>query len=343
MTMFDRAARRGGMRIRGSLALAPLTLVLGVAVTGGNALAQSRPGDAAAAWPERNVRVIIPYAPGGTADLLGRLIANTLQSTLKQAFVPENRAGGGGTIGSAFVAKAAPDGYTLVVSGIGSHVVAPVETKAYNPMTEFTHIALLGGPPTVLAVHPAVPANNVQQLIAWARQIKGGLSWGSPGQGMHGHLIGEFFGRSVGIDQTHISYKGAGPAVTDLLSGQIPVAFITFSSANQQIQAGKLRALAITTERRLPSLAEVPTFAELGYPTLTATTWFSISGPAGMAPAMVERINAEIRRGMKMPSAQKLIAQEGIETQDWDAATFTRFVRSEIERWSPLVKPADAK
>jgi tripartite-type tricarboxylate transporter receptor subunit TctC len=293
---------------------------------------------AVAEWPNRSVRIIVPYAPGGTSDKLGRLIAQHLQTVTKQSVVVENRAGAGGTIGSAQVAKAAPDGYNLVVSGVGSHVIAPVEMKVFNPMTDFTHIALLGGPPLVFVLNPSVPANNLKELIAYVQRSKDGLSWGSPGQGTHGHLVGELFMKRAELQQTHISYKGSSPALSDLVAGQIPAAFMTFTSANAFIKAGKLKAIAITATQRIAEYPTIPTFAELGYPELTSTTWFSLSGPAGMPAALVDKINAEVRRGLKTDAAVRELASEDIETHDWDAATFTRFVKTEIERYEPLVR-----
>lgn len=289
-------------------------------------------------WPSKAVRIVVPYAPGGSSDALGRMIAQQLQAQLKQTFIVENKAGGGGTVGSAQVAKLPPDGYNLVVSGIGSHVIAPVEAKTFNPLSDFTHIAMLGGPPLALVVHPSVPANTVPEFIAYARQLKNGLSWGSPGQGTHGHLVGELLAKQAQYAQTHISYKGAGPAVTDLLSGQIQAAVMTYSSANAFVKNGRLKALATTASRRLAEIPDVPTFAELGYPGLTSITWFALSGPPGMPPALVARINEEVRRGLKSEAAQKQLAFESMETQDWDVATFTRYVGSEIERWTPLVQ-----
>ena len=289
-------------------------------------------------WPSKPVRILVPYAPAGSSDTLGRMVAQQLQNSLKQSFIVENRGGGGGTIGSAAISKTAPDGYNLVVSGIGSHVIAPAQMNTFNPMTDFTHIALLGGPPLVMVVHPSVPVHTVQELVAYAKQLKDGLSWGSPGQGTHGHLTGELLAKQAQYPQTHINYKGAGPAVTDLLSGQIPAAVMTYSSANAHVKSGRLRALATTSTKRLAEIPTVPTFAEIGYPELTSITWFSLSGPPGMPAALVKKINEEVRRALKTEAAQKQLAFESMETQDLDAATFTRFVNSEIERWTPLVQ-----
>jgi tripartite-type tricarboxylate transporter receptor subunit TctC len=297
----------------------------------------------AAGWPNRPVRVVVPYAAGGSADTLGRLVAAHLSTVFGQPFVIDNRGGAGGTIGSHLVAKSAPDGYTLVVSGIGSHVIAPAETKAYNPVTDFTHIAMFGGPPTVLAIHPSLPANDLRELVTYSRQNRNGVSWGSPGGGTHAHLLGEMFWRAVGGYNTHISYKGAAPAIADLVAGQLPATFTTFTSANAHIQAGKIKALALTAEARLPDYPSLPTFAELGYPALTAMTWFSLSGPPGLPATIVEKLNAEVRRGLKTPNARKILAQEAIETRDWDAATFTAYLRSEVDRWQPLALAASRK
>ena len=292
-------------------------------------------------WPNKPVRIVVPYAPGGTSDTLGRLIAQHLQTVFKQPFVVDNKGGGGGVIGSQMVAKSAPDGYTLVVSGIGSHVIAPASNKSMDPLNDFTHIAYLGGPPLVLVVHPSLPVNSVKELIAYSQTLKEGLSWGSPGIGTHGHLVGELFAKRTNINQTHINYKGAAPAIADLIGNQIPATFTTYTSASAFIKSGKARALAVSASKRLPDQPNVPTFAELGYPELSSTTWFSLSGPAGMSPALAEKINAEVRRGLKTEAALKQLAKENIETQDWDIATFTRYMRSEIDRWSPLAKTVE--
>lgn len=289
-------------------------------------------------WPSQTVKLVVPYAAGGSSDTLGRLMAQYLQTALKQTFVVENRGGGGGMIGSKQVAQSSPNGYNLVISGIGSHVIAPVETKTIDPIADFTHIAMLGGPPAVLVVHPSVPANNLKEFIAYAQQVKDGLSWGSSGQGSHAHLIGELFARQAKFEQTHIGYKGGNPAMADLMGGQIPAAIVTYTSASGAIKSGKVKALALTSSKRLPASPEIPTFLELGFPELVATTWFSLSGPAGMPPDLVSRINAEVRKGLETEAMQRQFLLEGIEAPRWDAPTFQRFMRSEIDRWVPLVR-----
>ena len=292
-------------------------------------------------WPDRPIKLIVPFSPGGSTDTLGRLIGRHLTSALGQPVVIENRPGAGGMIGSQAVAKAPPDGYTLVISGIASHVIAPAAPGAlFDPMKDFTHIAMIGGPPVVLVVNAAVPVQDVKGFISYVSAKPEGINWASSGQGTHAHLIGETFRNAANLKMVHISYKGGGQAVVDLLGNQIPAAFIALPSANQHILSGKLRALATTASKRLPEHPNVPTFAELGYPQLTARTWFSLSGPAGMPKPLVDRINAEVRRGLQTPALKQQLALESIESDDFDAPTFTRFVQSEIERWTPLAKAA---
>ena len=294
-------------------------------------------------WPSKPIRLVVPYAPGGSSDTLGRAIGRHLSEAFKQGVVIENKAGAGGTIGSQLVAKAAPDGYTLVISGIGSHVIAPIESpNVFDPMKDFSHIALLGGPPLAMVVNAEQPIKDVKGFVAHVAANPQGLSWGSPGQGTHGHLTGELFRAATKLHMVHISYKGAGPAVADLVANQIPAAFMTLSSANAHVNSGKLRLLALSSPKRLPEYPEVPTFAELGYPALTGTTWFSLSGPPGMPATLVDKINAEVRRGLQTPAIRNQLAAESMETADYDAAAFTRFVAAEITRWTPAVRSLDA-
>ncbi len=298
---------------------------------------------AQADWPNRPIRLVVPYAPGGSSDTLGRMIAKQLQDSLKVSVVVENRAGAGGLIGSQQVSKAPPDGYTLLISGIGSHVIAPVEQPgSFDPMKDFTHIALLGGPPLALVVNAETPYKDFKTFLALAAANPKGVSWGSPGQGTHGHLTGELLRAAAKLNMVHIAYKGAGPAVQDLLAGQIPAACMTLSSANAHVDSGKLRLLAVSSSARVAAYPNTPTLAELGYPQLTGTTWFSLSGPPGMPQAVVDRLNAETRKGLASAAARQQMANESMETIDQDAAAFTRYVAAEIARWAPAAKAMSA-
>lgn len=327
-------AEPGEMRLSRRIAVLKLSLG-GLALFGAGAAA----AQTAKEWPQQAVRIVVPYSAGGSADTLGRMIADYLGTTLKQPFVIDNKGGAGGTLGSMAVAKAVPDGYILVLSGIGSHVIAPVQLNtSMNPMKDFTHLALLGGPPSALVINADLPVRDIKSFMAYVAASPKGLSWGSPGLGTHAQLIGELFAQSNKLNLVHIGYKGAGPAVMDLLGGQIQAGFMTLRSASTHIQSGRLRVLAVTSARRLKDYPDVPTFAELGYPKLTAVTWFSLSGPTGMPKSLATRINTEVRKGLHTPAIREQLAAEGIETQDLDVDAFNRFFRSEIEIWSPLAR-----
>ncbi len=320
------------------------SLVVTTALLGVTTSASAADEDART-WPQKQVRVIVPYSPGGSADTLGRAISHYLGGVFKQSFVVENRAGAGGIVGSQGVARAAPDGYTLVVSGIGSHVIAPLHNaSAFDPLKDFTHIAMLGGPPTALVVPVDSPVKTLDDFIQYAKSRPEGISWGSPGQGTHGALIGEAFRQAANLDMTHIGYKGAATAVVDLMANHLQAAFITLSSATAGLQSGKLRAIALTSAERLSDYSEVPTFKELGYPQLTGTTWFSLSGPAGMSPELVTRLNREVRAGLETSELQNELRKQNMETMDLDAEEFTNYMKTQIAHWGTYIEsPKPAK
>jgi tripartite-type tricarboxylate transporter receptor subunit TctC len=299
----------------------------------------------AEAWPTKPVRIIVPFAPGGTADTLGRLAAQKLSEAFKESFIVENRPGAGGSIASETVARAAPDGYTLVVSGVASHVVAPALPRGvpYDPVKDFSHIALFGGPPAVLVVHPGVPAKDLRELIKLLKSEPGKFSYGSPGNGTHGQLVAELFKQLAGVEMQHVPYKGGSAAMQDLVAGHVPIASNTLTSAAGHIHAGRARALAVSSATRLEEYAGVPTYAELGYQDLIATIWFSLSGPAKMPADIVERLNAEVRRGLGAADAQQRLKREAIEPGRLSPQEFTQFVEAEVKRWAPVVKASGAK
>ena len=290
-------------------------------------------------WPQRAVKVVVPYSAGGSSDALGRMVAEGLNEIFKQPFVIQNVGGAGGVIGSQQVARATPDGYTLVVSGVGSHVIAPaLNPKVFDPIKDFTHVAMLGGPPIALAVNQNVAVSNVKEFIELARKTPGGLSWGSPGLGTHGYLIGKAFENLTKTPMVQVAYKGASPAMVDLLSGAIPASFTTLSTASGHIMAGKVKALAVSSPSRLRQFPDVPTFKELGYPTLTGVTWFALSGPAGMPADVTKKLNEAVRKVMQSPKAQSMLEKLGMETFDMDVAQFNTYVKDEIKQWTPLVQ-----
>jgi tripartite-type tricarboxylate transporter receptor subunit TctC len=221
-------------------------------------------------------------------------------------------------------------------------VIAPAASKVpFDPLRDFTHVALFGGPPVVLVVGAAVPAQDLQAFVALAKAQP--LSYGSPGNGTQGHLIAELLKQVGGIQLTHVPYKGAALAVADVVAGHLPASSNTLATAGPQIRAGKLRALALTAPKRLAEYPDVPTFAELGYPQLVATTWFSLSGPAALPPEVVTRLNAEVRRALQSPELRERLRLDGAEPNDLDPAAFTEFVRAEIARWTPVVRASSAR
>jgi len=306
----------------------------------GLGLAQAAPEAHAQAWPSRPVKFIAPFAAGGTSDVLGRIAAEHLKAKLQQQFYVENRAGAGGLIGSHEVALAEPDGYTFVVSGIASHVIAPALSRnpPYDGLRDFTHVAYLGGPPVVLVVHPSLGARSFKDFIELARGAPEGLNYVSSGVGTHGFLFAEDMARREHLQLTHVPYKGSNPAMLDLVAGHVKIGAMAWSSAVEQIRAGNVLALGMSAETRLPGFPDVPTFRELGYPDLVAATWFGLSGPAKLSPAISHRLNAAIIDVMHAPDVQKQLAQDGVEIKYLSPEDFTRFVEAETARWAPLAK-----
>jgi tripartite-type tricarboxylate transporter receptor subunit TctC len=300
---------------------------------------------AAQPWPARPVKVIVPFAPGGSADTLGRIVAQKLGEQLKQSFVVENRPGAGGALGAELVSNAPPDGHTLLVSGIAPLVIAPhlPQGTPYDPMRDFTHVALFGGPPAILAVHPSVKAKDLREFVLLAKSKPGELSYGSPGNGTQGQLVAELFKQRAGIDIVHVPYKGGSAAVSDLIAGHVPSVSTTLTTAAPQIRAGKARGLAISAASRLAEFPEIPTFAEMGYQDLVATVWFSLSGPAGLPADIVERLNAEVNRALELPDVRERLKPEGIIPSRLTARDFSGFVADEVRKWGPVVRASGAK
>jgi tripartite-type tricarboxylate transporter receptor subunit TctC len=294
----------------------------------------------AADWPAKPVRIVSPFAPGGTSDTLARLLAEQLTEKLGQNFFVENRGGAGGLIGSAAVASAEPDGGTFLISSIGTHVTSPATSPnpAYDPLRLFTHIAYLGGPPNVIVVHPSLGVKTFKELLAAAKTGSGAVNYISPGPGTIGHLVPELLARKENLKFAHVTYKGAGQAMTDLVAGHVKMGSVTWSSALGQIRAGTVVPLAVSSARPMPEFPDVPTMKMLGYPDLVATTWFGFSGPAGVPKEIVSRLNAEIVDALGAPAIRQRLEAEGIETEKMSAEEFTAFVASEIAKWTPVAR-----
>jgi tripartite-type tricarboxylate transporter receptor subunit TctC len=294
----------------------------------------------AQAWPTRPVKFIAPFAAGGTSDTLGRIAAEHLRDQLHQQFYVENRVGAGGMIGSREVAAAEPDGYTFVVSGIASHVIAPAFSRnpPYDGLRDFSHVAYLGGPPVVLVVHPSLGVRSFKDFLDLARRTPEGINYVSSGVGTHGFLFAEDMARREHFKLTHVPYKGSNPAMLDLIAGHVKIGAMAWSSAVEQIRAGNVQALGVSSESRLAGFPDVPTFKELGYPDLVAATWFSLSGPAKLPPEISHRLNAAVIEVMQEPAVQKQLAQDSIEFKSLTPEDFTKFVQAETARWAPVAK-----
>jgi len=259
---------------------------------------------AAQNWPAKAVTLIIPFPPGGSTDIVGRIAAEGLAKELGQPFVIDNRGGAAGAIGAKAIADAAPDGYTLGLATVSTHVVNPVVRGAalgYDALKDFTYVSQIAAVPNVVSVHPSVPAKNMNEFVLYLKSNPGRLNFGTPGNGSLGHLTGETFKFAAGVDIVHVPYKGAGPALNDTLAGQVQVLFDNLPSSLPHIQAGRLRALAVASEKRVASLPEVPTFAEAGLPLLNDPSWFGLIGPARLPPAIVSRVGDALARAVRQP------------------------------------------
>ena len=291
-------------------------------------------------WPTRPVRVLAPFTAGGTADILGRLVAQKLSDSLGHNFVVENRPGGGGLIAAEVTAKAAPDGYNLVISGIGAFIITTAVTASapIDPIRDFTHIALIGGPPSVFVVTPAMPAKSLADLINIARKSPGAINYGSPAAASHSAMVTDLLQQAAGIKLTHIPYKGASQALNDLLGGHLPAAAMTLTAVAAQLDAKKVRALAISTPRRVPDYPDIATYGEQGFPDIIAYTWFALSGPANMPSAIVKKLNAEVVKALRQPDLKERLRREAVYTEPFTPEEFTAFFKREIDRWAPLAK-----
>ena len=295
-------------------------------------------------YPSKPIRMIVPFAPGGGTDILARIIGQQLADAWGQPVNVENRAGASGNLGTELVARSAPDGHTLVMA-INTHAVnASLYSKLpFDPVKDFTPVILVATTANILVVHPSVPANTVQELIALAKAQPGKLNYASGGSGTTSHLAAELFKTMAGVEMTHVPYKGGGAAYTDLISGQVQLYFVGIPGTVQYLKAGRLRALGVTTPRRSPAAPEVPTIAEAGLPGFSATTWWGILAPAGTPQPVIARIDQEVARILKMPEVRAKLDAQGFEPVASTPESFAAFMRSEVELWGKAVKASGAR
>ena len=299
----------------------------------------------AQSYPARPIRLIVPFPPGGGNDTVARAIAQEASPALGQSIVVDNRPGAGGIIGASEAARAPADGYTLFLGGVGSHAVNPnLHSKLpYDAVKDFAPITLVASAPSVLVVHPSVPVHTIAEFAAYARANPGKLNYASNGNGSSSHMAAVLYETNAGVKMTHVPYKGLGPALTDLMSGRIELMFNSIVAILPHIQAGKLRALGVTSKQRSSLLPDVPTIAESGWPQYEAGSWYGILAPAGTPPAIIDRLHREIVKSLKDPEVQKRLAGEGADVIGSTPQEFSAHIKSELGRMGQAIKAAGLK
>jgi len=300
--------------------------------------------DAAAGYPSKYVRFIVPYAPGGSSDILARTLGQKLGDALGQTFVVDNRPGAGSMIGTDIAAKATPDGYTIILSDM-PHTINPsmYARVPYDPVKDFSPITVIGVSPMFLFVNPSVPAQSVRDFIALAKAQPGKIAIASGGTGATTHLMAELLQSHAGIRLTHVPYKGAGPALSDVVAGQIPATFTTMATAAPYARSGRLRILAVTSAKRLPAFPEVPTFEESGVPGMIVEHWWGIMAPAGVPRPIIDRLRGEIIKAIASADVRERYAALAVEPRTNTPEEFRALLAADVKRWAKVIKDAGIK
>lgn len=316
--------------LRAGAALAPLSLLPSVLW--------------AQAWPTQPIRLVVTFPPGGSSDIVARLIGPLLGEKLGQPVVVENRPGAASTIGTALVANAPPDGHTLLMSNSVPLTIAPtlMEKPLYDPVRSFRHLVYIGDVPTVLVVHPSLPVTDFASFVAWAKAQKEPVAYGSGGAASVGHILGEVLGKAIGTRMMHVPYKGAGPMRTDLMGGQIKVAIDALPQNLAFRRSGQLRLLAVSSASRVRQAPDLPTFAELGYPSLVAENFVGVSAPAGIPDAAAGKLVKALGEVLAQPEIRAKLEAQGFELVQRTPEVFTAFIKEQAERWAPVVKASGA-
>ncbi|GKS93078.1 tripartite tricarboxylate transporter substrate binding protein [Acidovorax sp. SUPP2825] len=302
------------------------------------------PNAFAQAFPNKPITIIVPFAAGGTTDILARVIGQGLSAELGQSVVVDNRAGAGGNIGGQMAARAPADGYTLFMGTVGTHAInaALYKKMPFDPVKDFAPLTRVANVPNLLVANPNQPYKTVQELIAYAKANPGKVNFGSSGSGSSIHLSGELFKSMAKVDMQHVPYKGSAPAVTDLLGNQIGIMFDNMPSAIQHVRSGKLRPIAVTTAKRSPELPDVPTIAEAGVPGYEATSWFGMFAPAGTPAPIVAQLNKALVKVLSQPETKKKLADQGAEPVSETPEQFAAFIQAESAKWGKVVKESGA-
>lgn len=339
--MFGRASAGFANRRIGSAYRSPFTAFLLFAIVGWTSVAFAQP----TSYPTKPIRLVLPYPPGGGSDTIVRPLAQRLSAELGQQVVIDNRGGAGGAIGMEAAARAAADGYTLVLALTAQLAVnvSLYKKLPYDPIRDYAPITLLATGPYLLVVHPSLPVISLKDLIALARARPGAITYASSGNGSGGHLAAELLKTMTGANMLHIPYKGGGPALIDVLAGQVQVLFATYISSRGHIQAGRLRSLGVSTAKRPAALPDMPTIAEAGVPGYDSGVWYAMLAPAGTPPEVITRLNREIVRVLNQPDFHKLLVDQAIDPIGGTPEQLGDFIRSEIAKWAKVVKASGAK
>lgn len=318
--------------------------MLGIAACAAGAFAAGQ-GHAQQAYPTKPIRMICPFPPGGTTDVVARLVAQKLTEAWKEQVIVDNRAGAGGIIGTEMAAKAAADGYTVLLGSITTHAVNPALYKKLNfdPVKDFTPVTLVVSSPQLLAVHPSVAAKSVKDLIALAKAKPGQLNYGSAGVGTSPHLTFELFKSMAGIEAVHVPYKGTGPAITELVGGQVQMMITGVVALMPHVKSGKLRGLAVTSAKRVAALPDLPTVAESGVPKFDVSSWFGVFLPAGVPKPILTKMNGEIRRIVDIPDVRQKLVSQGADPETNTPEEFAAYVKSEMAKWGKVVRDTGAR
>lgn len=307
------------------------------------ALGLATTGVFAQAWPSKPVTLIVPFPAGGTTDILARPLAQKLSEKFGQQFIVDNRPGAGGTVGAGIVAKSAPDGHTILVGAVHHTIATSLYKKLpYDLEKDLAPVTVTAFVPNILIVNPEVKAKTVKELIALAKSQPGKLNYGSAGNGTTQHIAGELFKTLAGVDIAHIPYKGGAPMMTDVIGGQVTMAFDTSASANAQIKGGKVRALAVTTAKRSPAFPDLPTLAEAGVPGYEITTWYALLAPAGTPKEIITKLQTEVANILKQPDMKKRWEEQGAEIGGITPEEFAKLIRSETVKYAKVVKDSGA-
>jgi tripartite-type tricarboxylate transporter receptor subunit TctC len=299
---------------------------------------------AEAAYPDKPVKIVVGFAAGGTTDVIARLLAQKLAASMGQQFIIENKSGAGSNLGALQVAREKPDGYTLYASSVANTInMSLYPSPGYDFGGGMSAVAMFAKVPNLLVVNAALPIKTVQDVIAYAKANPGKMSFASSGSGSSIHLSGELFKQMAQVDMLHVPYRGSAPAITDLLGGQVDSMFDNMPSALPHIKGGKVRAIAVTSAKRSPTAPEIPTIAESGVPGYDVQSWFGLNGPAKLPPAIVDKLNAEVKKALEAKDVQERLAELGAVPTPMMPAEYAGFIQAEIKKWAPVVKASGAK